>query len=1055
MQTATNPVTGERLTLQNGQWVPLVESTPAPVQAAAPRPRPASVRQSQASAPVSPAPVVPQAPATNDLGISSSQEMESLVRQGYSLEDAQRFASQPESTGPVMPEAPATATQTATNPETGEVLTLQNGQWVPAAPTSTGYELPEGVVDYETLTDDQRNNLTRGTRVLLPADAPGQSRQIVTLARDMNAPQRDAIMGEDQQTFGGVQTYVPGMADAVAGFASGAAEQVPGLDEGINLADALMSSGSFSDSRDEYQLMQQALNRSNRGERTAGGLAGFAGSLILPGSVGLKGLQGMTGVGRTAAAAAGAAPLGAAYGFASGEGGAADRAPGAVLGGLLGGGAAGVLDAGVRAAPNIASGVSEAGAVISRGFGRAPREAEITPRATQSAQEYVARLLESSGSDLTGNATAAMGKPITAAEAIGPSGVSNMAALTRRAGRAGTMAQGQLGARAVEQSNRVVQDFADLTGMDPAGSADMIQNLATAGRARAAPLYEAAYAAQVQPSSVIDGILQRPVGQAALRRAYRIARNEGRNPEEIGLFVSTRNDGLRTGASRPVSDADLNADLDALRMGTRTTGAGRGPSLIDFISRNGGVRDDGGELAQIGANNWSRQGSWRTQAVKDTGLDLETMAQRALDAGYFDDLGDVAGDVDNYQRLGAQDLINAIDDELRGTPRYGRAEGDTDRSAAAVLRRDRRNALEERLAREGIDISSTDNATVSRLLGEADDAEARNMAFLEGDGPGEPMIDLLPGQTPSMQTLDYVKRGLDDVLDGYRDSTTRRLNLNEEGRSVLNTVSQFREELIRLTGGEAGPYAQALSAGGDPIRLEQAFGRADRLFQVGTSQRAFNTAIERMGEAERNALVAGYADRLFREAQAGRLTTRQLNQVNVPVTREKLATLIGADGADSFMQRITAEIDLARTGGRMAPGTNSITAEALEAMRDQDQGVGLGADFARALATSRGDVVSATLSTAGKALAAPIAGFVRGATAPAAQPVRDEIARLLLMPPDDLASLLSRSGDLSRREATDLASALQRASPDAPQAGPDEFAFPPIATPNARRGGRQ
>lgn len=981
-------------------------------------------------------PMAPQAPSAAPQGLGREERIGALLDQGFPPDVVEQMADEQMALEGMAPTGPAVAQ--------------------PQAQPVSNYDIPEGVIDYETLTPEALNQLPRGTRILMPPNAAGEYRRIETLARDMSAPQREPILGERQETIGGVRTYVPGMADTVAGFASGALEQIPGGDEGLNLVDALMSRRSFSESRDEYQLMQEALNGSNGLARDVGGVTGFLGSMALPGSIGLKGLQGVTGVGRTAAAAIGAAPLGAAYGFASGEGGAAERAPGAVLGGLLGGGAAGVLDAGARAAPNIASGLSEAGAVISRGFGREAPEATITPRATQSAQEYVTRLLRSSGAELTGNPVAAMDMGMTAAEAIGPSGVSNMAALSRRAGRAGNMARDQLGKRAGEQQQAVVQDFADLTGMDPAGSADMVDNIVATGRQRAAPLWAAVDELQVTPTPAMEDILRRPSGRAALRRAYRIARDEGVNPESLGLFVMEAGDGgLRTGASAIARDADTLADLDALRAGRSVSGAGRGPSLIDFISRNGGVRDDGGELAQIGATSWNRQGFWRSQAVKETGLDLETMAQRALDAGYFDDLGGVAGEVDNYQRLGAQDLINAIDDELRGTPRYGRAEGDTDRSAAAVMRRQRRAALDERLQREGVDINTASNEEILRHIRDADDADARVMAQLYGEGPDAPQIEFVPGVVPSVRTLDYVRRGMNQVLEGARDKTTRRLNLDDETRPIVANVSRFRDELIAATGGEQGPYARALAESGDYLRVEAAFRQSERLFATGTSERAFRQATERMGAAERNALVAGFADRLFTDSRSNSLGTRRMGQINTPANREKLASLIGPEQADAFMQRLTARVDLARTGGRMAPGTNSTTGEVTEAMRDQDQGVGLGADFARALATSRGDVVSATLSTAGKAIAAPIAGFVRGATAPAAQPVRDEIARLLLMPPDDLAAILSRSGDLSRREATDLASALQRAAPDAPQAGQDEFAFPPLAVPPARRGGRQ
>lgn len=41
---------------------------------------------------------------------------------------------------------------------------------------------------------------------------------------------------------------------------------------------------------------------------------------------------------------------------------------------------------------------------------------------------------------------------------------------------------------------------------------------------------------------------------------------------------------------------------------------------------------------------------------------------------------------------------------------------------------------------------------------------------------------------PSWQTLDYVKRGLDDVLEGCRDKTTGKLALDTESKAVNDTL---------------------------------------------------------------------------------------------------------------------------------------------------------------------------------------------------------------------------------------------------------------------------
>lgn len=69
------------------------------------------------------------------------------------------------------------------------------------------------------------------------------------------------------------------------------------------------------------------------------------------------------------------------------------------------------------------------------------------------------------------------------------------------------------------------------------------------------------------------------------------------------------------------------------------------------------------------------------------------------------------------------------------------------------------------------------------------------------------------GRVPSWQTLDYVKRGLDDVVESYRDPVTGKLNLDTEGRAINNTRASFLKAFD-----QANPtYAQARKAWGGPV----------------------------------------------------------------------------------------------------------------------------------------------------------------------------------------------------------------------------------------------
>jgi hypothetical protein len=92
--------------------------------------------------------------------------------------------------------------------------------------------------------------------------------------------------------------------------------------------------------------------------------------------------------------------------------------------------------------------------------------------------------------------------------------------------------------RAENLPDRMAMQARRTMSNDPRSPAEIRDQLAASGRREAAPLYEAAYAEPFTPTPVIEDILSRPAGRAALERAARIAANEGRDPNSIGLIVS-------------------------------------------------------------------------------------------------------------------------------------------------------------------------------------------------------------------------------------------------------------------------------------------------------------------------------------------------------------------------------------------------------------------------------------------------------------------------------------------------------------------------------------
>lgn len=814
MQTATNPTTGERLTLQNGQWVPLVESAPAPVQAAAPRPRPAPVRGPQALAPVAPAPVAPQTAATNDLGISSSQEMESLVRQGYSLEEAQRFASQPEAAGPAMPEAIAAPAQTATNPETGEVLTLQNGQWVPAVSVGGPAGTQENPIDLSRpLMADEVPLLVQGAYVRagdgtvypLPGDAFQQQPR-----------------ASDEAQAGGAYIRRPNLEDTAGNFAMAAGEQIPGLDEGATLASALMKGSDYSTERENYLQTQLLGNQTDRGARIAGGLAGFAGSLALPGTIGLKGLQGMTGVGRTAAAAAGAAPLSAAYGFASGEGSAADRAPGAVLSGLLGAGATGVLDAGIQAAPNIGQGVRNAATSLGEALnpsveqrvGNALRQT-VTRDDRMNIDELVKQL-----EGLTPG-----GLPV---DVVGPNMRGVAEVLAQTPGSAQTRVTGAVNTRRADAGNRIQQAMAQEVGGEGNYFATL-NGLIDTRRQAANEVIDRIGPQQFQLDENAVRSLRSDLAQPELRRA---AQNALASPDqqtyEMGANLMRLADTLRDNPAAAALDVRTAQDVSRalIDMGSDAWRSGDG-------SRGKALTDIGRAIRNNARTAVPEYGEWLAR-YGDESSQVEALE---LGRGVFRNADDPSADGNSAEVL--RERFGEMSETARELFRKGVGEAlvaraRTSRGGVGAMRdlvrtqefADRvqlafptqdaferfMQGAEAEVQRAGVDSAIIGNSATSRR----DAARSRFGAANDGNGGGG--IGLSAATVQGL-TAEAGRQGLRAALNAF--NRNRSLIYNPEANDLLGQAFSDREVLARLL--------QRQPASGSPGSTRGADGLAEAL----------------------------------------------------------------------------------------------------------------------------------------------------------------------------------------------------------------------------------
>lgn len=250
-------------------------------------------------------------------------------------------------------------------------------------------------------------------------------------------------------------------------------------------------------------------------------------------------------------------------------------------------------------------------------------------------------------------------------------------------------------------------------------------------------------------------------------------------------------------------------------------------------------------------------------------------------------------------------------------------------------------------------------------------------------------------ENPTARTWDYVKRGLDDQLEAYRDPTSRRLNLDEMGRAKLNTLNEFRDVLRDVN----PKYAQALDTSGDYLSLIDAMNTAKGKVMRGSVSDFGRAWASAKTPAAQNAFRAQIAQDVLDAANAGQLRG---GKFTIPGAQQKLELAFGREGAQRFVSKMEAEARLAGTGARMMPGGGSPTYELAEA------GAEAGGDMARIAGKfGRGQVWSGTLDALGTG-ASKLIAYHRTAGVPVE--VRDEFGRLLQMSADEFAEWLSTRG---------------------------------------------
>lgn len=188
---------------------------------------------------------------------------------------------------------------------------------------------------------------------------------------------------------------------------------------------------------------------------------------------------------------------------------------------------------------------------------------------------------------------------------------------------------------------------------------------------------------------------------------------------------------------------------------------------------------------------------------------------------------------------------------------------------------------------------------------------AANLAAEEGDNPMalgfqfDEAGDVLLTDVPSFKTMDYIKRGMDDVIESYRDKTTGKLVLDGAGRAANDTLRTFIARVDKVN----PDYAAARAAYSGPAREKSALDRGGKALNASADEIERMTANLAPSEADQFAVGfrAKMADSLDRKVDGA-------NKVNTlmgtPRKRAALGQVFeGRGDFPRFGQTLADEMD--------------------------------------------------------------------------------------------------------------------------------------------------
>jgi hypothetical protein len=180
-------------------------------------------------------------------------------------------------------------------------------------------------------------------------------------------------------------------------------------------------------------------------------------------------------------------------------------------------------------------------------------------------------------------------------------------------------------------------------------------------------------------------------------------------------------------------------------------------------------------------------------------------------------------------------------------------------------------------------------------------ARAKRIAALDGIDLPEKATDIEKIGGFDLMTLDYIKRGLDDVL------FTGKQPGSGMGKTELGKLKQKRNEFVAIID-EAGPasYRQARQAFAGPTEVADAIDMGRKFANIDPRQLAKN--FEKLSEAEKDGFRVGVFDLIKSEAEKGVEGRNIIPKIwNSIKRKDQVRALIGDDAFQELSDKLRRE----------------------------------------------------------------------------------------------------------------------------------------------------